>query len=222
MQEVANSGVTVARVRRAARPFIAQLGSHPQIFSRIGPTRSCGFELTWEGTCGNIWTSSERRLFVVQAARRALVLLEMQMILRQTEVAAGSHCAHSVLRLALGLVWRFIPSPRSINWERALMPSVQSLAFFNEIGPRGRVADGWKVGRYRCGTGKHAATEQIDAIEALSVDSFKMRSSPHRRLCSGTALLTVFMDFAGLVGGYLAERFTSTCPGLYCFARFTR
>ena len=49
-------------------------------------------------------------------------------------------------------------------------------------------------------------TEQIDALEALSVDSFKLLVVPRIIACVvALPLLTVFMDVAGLTGGYLAE-----------------
>jgi phospholipid/cholesterol/gamma-HCH transport system permease protein len=49
-------------------------------------------------------------------------------------------------------------------------------------------------------------TEQIDAIESLSIDSFKFLVVPRVLACVvALPLLTLFMDFAGLLGGYLAE-----------------
>ena len=54
------------------------------------------------------------------------------------------------------------------------------------------------------------ATEQIDAIEALSIDSFKMLVIPRIIACSIVLpILTIFMDVMGLAGGYLAERASS-------------
>jgi phospholipid/cholesterol/gamma-HCH transport system permease protein len=106
------------------------------------------------------------------------------------------------------------------------MPSVQSLAFFNEIGPL--VAGLLLAGRVGAGISAELAnmraTEQIDAIEALSVDSFKMLVVPRIIACAAALpLLTVFMDFAGLVGGYVAERFIpSMSPGLYLLSRLSR
>jgi phospholipid/cholesterol/gamma-HCH transport system permease protein len=42
------------------------------------------------------------------------------------------------------------------------------------------------------------ATEQIDAIEALSIDSFKLLVVPRIVACViALPLLTVFMDFSG-------------------------
>ena len=50
-------------------------------------------------------------------------------------------------------------------------------------------------------------TEQIDAVEALSIDSFKLFVIPRIIACMiALPILTVFMDAAGLFGGYLVER----------------
>jgi phospholipid/cholesterol/gamma-HCH transport system permease protein len=50
------------------------------------------------------------------------------------------------------------------------------------------------------------AAEQIDAIESLSIDSFKLLVVPRVIACViALPLLTLFMDFAGLLGGYLSE-----------------
>jgi phospholipid/cholesterol/gamma-HCH transport system permease protein len=54
------------------------------------------------------------------------------------------------------------------------------------------------------------ATEQIDAIEVLSIDSFKLLVIPRIIACSiALPILTVFMDVMGLAGGYLVERATT-------------
>ncbi len=90
----------------------------------------------------------------------------------------------------------------------ALIPAVQSMAFFNEIGP---LITGLLVaGRVGAGIGAEIAnmraTEQIDAVEALSIDSFKMLVIPRIIACMiALPLLTVFTDVCGLVGGFLVE-----------------
>jgi phospholipid/cholesterol/gamma-HCH transport system permease protein len=49
-------------------------------------------------------------------------------------------------------------------------------------------------------------TEQIDAIESLSVDSFKFLVVPRVVACViAMPLLTLFMDFSGLLAGFVAE-----------------
>ena len=50
-------------------------------------------------------------------------------------------------------------------------------------------------------------TEQIDALEASAVDSFKFLAVTRILACIlSLPLLTVVMDFAGMLGGFLAER----------------
>ena len=90
----------------------------------------------------------------------------------------------------------------------ALIPAVQSLSFFNEIGP---LITGLLVaGRVGAGIGAEIAnmraTEQIDAVEALSIDSFKLLVIPRIIACMIVLpVLTVFTDVSGLIGGFLAE-----------------
>ena len=90
----------------------------------------------------------------------------------------------------------------------ALIPAVQALAFFLEIGP---LVTGLLVaGRVGSGIGavlsNMRATEQIDAIESLSIDSFKFLVVPRIIACTiALPLLTLFLDFSGLLGGYLSE-----------------
>ena len=90
----------------------------------------------------------------------------------------------------------------------AEIPTVQSLAFFVEIGPL--VAGLLLAGRVGSGIGAVLAnmrvTEQIDGIESLSIDSFKFLVVPRVVACViAMPLLTLFMDFSGLVAGFAAE-----------------
>jgi phospholipid/cholesterol/gamma-HCH transport system permease protein len=93
-----------------------------------------------------------------------------------------------------------------------LIPTVQSVGFFVEIGPL--VTALLVAGRVGSGIGavlaEMRATEQIDAIESLSTDSFKFLVVPRVVACVLTLpFLTLFMDFSGLLGGFLAEHTTS-------------
>ena len=94
----------------------------------------------------------------------------------------------------------------------AMIPSLQSMSFFNELGP---LVTGLLVaGRVGAGIGAELAnmrvTEQIDAIETLSIDSVKFLVVPRIMACVLVLpVLTLFADFAGLAGGYLAEFFSS-------------
>jgi phospholipid/cholesterol/gamma-HCH transport system permease protein len=90
----------------------------------------------------------------------------------------------------------------------ALIPTVQAFAFFLEIGPL--VTALLVAGRVGSGIGavlsNMRATEQIDAIESLSVDSFKFLVVPRIVACTvALPILTLFLDFSGLLGGFLSE-----------------
>ncbi len=90
----------------------------------------------------------------------------------------------------------------------SMIPTVQALAFFLEIGPL--VAGLLLAGRVGSGIGavlaNMRATEQLDGIESLSIDSFKFLVVPRVTACVvALPLLTLFMDFSGLLGGFLSE-----------------
>lgn len=154
-------------------------------------------------------------LFGLEATRRAVVApFEVKQILQQTEVV-GWKSLPLVLAsgFALGLVLAIHTQSTLIEFGAgALMPTVQSLSFFNEIGPL--VAGLLMAGRVGAGIGAELAnmraTEQIDAIEVLSIDSFKMLVVPRIIACAiALPILTVVMDIVGLAGGYAAERVKS-------------
>jgi phospholipid/cholesterol/gamma-HCH transport system permease protein len=90
----------------------------------------------------------------------------------------------------------------------ALIPTVQALAFFLEIGP---LVTGLLVaGRVGSGIGavlsNMRATEQIDALESLSIDSFKFLVVPRVVACTvALPILTLFLDFSGFLGGFVSE-----------------
>jgi phospholipid/cholesterol/gamma-HCH transport system permease protein len=94
----------------------------------------------------------------------------------------------------------------------AMIPTLQSTSFFNELGP---LLTGLLIaGRVGSGIGAELAnmraTEQIDAVESLSIDSFKMLVVTRIVACIfALPLLTVFMDFAALIGGFISEYFSS-------------
>ena len=115
--------------------------------------------------------------------------------------------------LALGLVMTLHTRKELIQFGAgAWIPEVQSLSFFVEIGPL--VAALLLAGRVGAAMGaslaEMRATEQIDAIEALSVDSFKLLVVPRVIACVLVLpLLTTFMDFCGVISGFLSEHFLS-------------
>src|ERR1700690_3148544 len=101
----------------------------------------------------------------------------------------------------------------------AMIPAVQAVSFFVEIGPL--VAGLLLSGRVGSGIGavlaNMRATEQIDAIESLSIDSFKFLVVPRVLACViALPFLTLFMDFSGLLGGFFSEELSShIAPTLY-------
>lgn len=101
----------------------------------------------------------------------------------------------------------------------AMIPAVQAVSFFVEIGPL--VAGLLLAGRVGSGIGavlaNMRASEQIDAIESLSIDSFKFLVIPRVLACViALPFLTLFMDFAGLLGGFVSEVLAShIAPALY-------
>src|SRR5215467_5317279 len=107
----------------------------------------------------------------------------------------------------------------------SVIPTVQAFAFFLEIGPL--VTALLMAGRVGSGIGAvladMRATEQIDGIESLSIDSFKFLVVPRIVACTlALPILTLFTDFSGLLGGFLSEYASSRLsPQLYLFRAFS-
>jgi phospholipid/cholesterol/gamma-HCH transport system permease protein len=150
-------------------------------------------------------------LFAVRCARRAVRRpFESLMIWQQIE-DIGWKSLPLILSagFAVGLVLTFHTRSTLLRFgAQAMIPTFQSLAFFNEMGPL--TAGLLVAGRVGAGIGAELAdlrvSEQIDAIEAFSLDSFKLLVIPRILACIiALPILTVFMDVAGLIGGYVAE-----------------
>ena len=159
--------------------------------------------------------TGELGLFAWLALRRAFVPpFEWISILHEIE-EVGWRSLPLLLAsgFAIGLVLTIHTRSSLIRFgAEAMIPAVQSLGFFNEIGPL--VAGLLVAGRVGAGIGAELAnmrvTEQIDAIEAFSIDSFKLLVVPRIIACVvALPLLTIFIDVAGLAGGYLVEKGTS-------------
>lgn len=90
----------------------------------------------------------------------------------------------------------------------SMIPAGLAIALVRETGP---LSAGLLVaGRVGAGIGAQLGamkvTEQIDALEAVAVDSFKFLAVTRILACIiAMPLLTTVMDFAGIVGGYVAE-----------------
>jgi len=154
-------------------------------------------------------------LFTLRAARRAfLPPLEWFMIWQQIgEIGWRSLPLVLSSGFAVGLVLTLHTRSTLIRFgAESMIPAVQSLSFFNEIGPL--VAALLVAGRVGAGIGAQLAgmrvNEEIDAVEVLSIDSFKLLVIPRIIACIlALPILTVFMDVAGMAGGFLAERSAS-------------
>ncbi len=161
-------------------------------------------------------------LFALRAALQAFSPpFEATMLWRQIEDLGWKSLSLIVTSgFAVGLVLTLHTRSSLVRFGAASMiPSVQSLAFFSDLGPL--VAGLLVAGRVGAGIGAELAnmrvTEQVDALESLSIDSFKLLVIPRIVACIiALPILTVFMDVAGLVGGYVAERsFSQTSIQLY-------
>lgn len=94
----------------------------------------------------------------------------------------------------------------------ALMPSALALALVRETGPL--TAGLLLSGRIGAGIGAELGamkvTEQIDALEATAVDSFRFLVVTRVLACLiAFPILTTLMNFTGMLGGYVAESFAS-------------
>ena len=139
------------------------------------------------------------------------------------DIGIGSLALILVSGLALGVVMTLHTRSTLVTFgAEAEIPTFQSMAFFNEIGPL--VAGLLVAGRVGAGIGAELAnmraTEQIDAIETLSIDSFKFLVVTRIIACTlMLPLLTVFMDAAGVLGGFFSERFVSHLSWRLYFSR---
>ena len=94
----------------------------------------------------------------------------------------------------------------------AMIPAGLAIALIRETGP---LVTGLLVsGRVGAGIGAELGamkvTEQIDALEAVAVDSFKFLAVTRIVACIlAMPLLTAIMDFCGITGGFLAETVAS-------------
>jgi phospholipid/cholesterol/gamma-HCH transport system permease protein len=139
---------------------------------------------------------------------------ELRYLIQQLyEIGVGSLLLIITSGFALGVVMSLHTRGTLVQFgAEAEIPIFQSMAFFNEIGPL--VAALLVAGRVGAGMGAQLAnmraTEQIDAIETLSVDSFKLLVVTRVIACTlMLPVLTIFIDTAGVLGGYLSEHAVS-------------
>lgn len=136
-----------------------------------------------------------------------------QLVRQLAEIGSQSVPLIAASGFALGAVMTLHTRSTLITFgAEAEIPTVQSLAFFVELGPL--VAGLLLAGRVGSGIGavlaEMRATEQIDGMESLSIDSFKFLVVPRVVACViALPLLTLFMDFSGLLAGFVAEHAAS-------------
>ena len=149
---------------------------------------------------------------------------EMEYLMKQMyEIGVGSLSLILTSGFALGVVMSLHTRSTLVQFgAEAQIPTFQAMAFFNEIGPL--VAALLVAGRVGAGIGAQLAnmraTEQIDAIETLSIDSFKFLVVTRIVACTlMMPLLTIFMDAMGVLGGFASEH---VIPHLSWQLYFTR
>lgn len=97
----------------------------------------------------------------------------------------------------------------------AMIPEAVSFGLFKDVGPL--VTALLVAGRAGAGIGAQLAgmrvTEQIDALESLAVDSFKYLVVTRIIACViALPILTTFLDFSGLAGGWVSELSAAHMP----------
>ena len=149
---------------------------------------------------------------------------EIEYLMKQLyEIGLGSLTLILTSGFALGVVMTLHTRSTLVQFGAAAeIPTFQAMAFLNEIGPL--VTALLVAGRVGAGIGAQLAnmraTEQIDAIETLSIDSFKFLVVTRIVACTAMLpLLTVFMDAAGILGGFFSEAVTSHLSWQLYFSR---
>ena len=104
----------------------------------------------------------------------------------------------------------------------AMIPAGLAIALIRETGPltTGLLMSGRVGAGIGAELGAMRVTEQIDALEASAVDAFKFLAVTRILACIvAMPLLTLIMDFTGILGGYFAERALSQMSFALYFTR---
>ena len=167
-------------------------------------------------------------LFALRAAREALTPpFEFKETLRQLyELGLRSAPLIAVSGLAVGVV---LSMHTRASLERfgaeSMIPAGLAIALVRETGPL--TAGLLLSGRIGAGIGAELGamrvTEQIDALEANAVDAFRYLVVTRVIACViALPILTTVMNFAGMLGGFLAETTSTGMPlGLYLTRAFS-
>src|SRR3954447_20837493 len=168
-----------------------------------------------ERTLSGLVAVGEVSAFALKAAREIFVPpFEIRETLRQIyELGFRSAPLIAVSGLAVGVV---LSMHTRASLERfgaeSLVPSGLAIALVRETGPL--TAALLLSGRIGAGIGAELGamrvTEQIDALEASAVDSFRYLVVTRVIACIiALPILTTVMNFAGMLGGFIAERAAS-------------
>jgi phospholipid/cholesterol/gamma-HCH transport system permease protein len=104
----------------------------------------------------------------------------------------------------------------------AIIPAGLAIAMVRETGPltAGLLVSGRVGAGIGAELGAMKVTEQIDALEAVAVDSFRYLAVTRIVACIlAMPLLTTVIDFAGIYGGYVAEASVSGMSAHLYFSR---
>ena len=170
-------------------------------------------------------TTGDLSVFAIRAAREAVLPpYEFKETVRQVyELGARSAPLIAVSGLAVGVV---LSMHTRASLERfgaeAMIPAGLAMALVRETGPL--TAGLLLSGRIGAGIGAELGamrvTEQIDALEAGAVDSFRYLVVTRVVACIiALPILTTLMNFAGMLGGFVAE---AAATGMSLQLYFTR
>ena len=157
-------------------------------------------------------------IFAFKALRELVVPpFEIRETIRQLfELGLRSAPLIAVAGMAVGVV---LSMHTRASLERfgaeAMIPAGLAIALVRETGPL--TAGLLLSGRIGAGIGAELGamrvTEQIDALEASAVDSFRYLVVTRVAACIiALPILTTIMNFAGMLGGFLAETATTGMP----------
>lgn len=170
-------------------------------------------------------SAGEASLFAFKAFRELFVPpFEFRETVRQLyELGLRSAPLIAVSGMAVGVV---LSMHTRASLERfgaeSMIPAGLAIALVRETGPL--TAGLLLSGRIGAGIGAELGamrvTEQIDALEASAVDAFRFLVVTRVAACIiALPILTTVMNFAGMVGGFLAETATTGMPLTLYFSR---
>jgi phospholipid/cholesterol/gamma-HCH transport system permease protein len=176
-------------------------------------------------TVGLLGAIGDASLFALKAAREIFIPpFEIRETIRQVyELGLRSAPLIAVSGVAVGVV---LSMHTRASLERfgaeAMIPAGLAIALVRETGPL--TAGLLLSGRIGAGIGAELGamrvTEQIDALEASAVDSFRYLVVTRVIACVvALPILTTIMNFTGMLGGFFAETASNGMPLALYFRR---